>query len=71
MLLFGAQTPSHHARRVYEQASTFDEAVKLFSTGDLIDEVYYIVGGAAPGGISSQATLHRLPPHRRERFTPK
>ena len=48
-LLTGAQTPSHHARRVFDQAGTFDEAVKLFSTGDLIDEVYYIVGGAAPG----------------------
>ena len=34
---------------VVKQASTFDEAVKLFSTGDLIDEIYYIVGGAAPG----------------------
>ena len=49
MLLTGAQTPSHHARRVFEQADSFDKAVKLFSAGDLIDEVYYIVGGAGPG----------------------
>ena len=47
MLLTGAQTPSHHARRVFEQASTFNQAVKLFSTGDLIDE---IVSACTPSG---------------------
>ena len=43
MLLTGAQTPSHHARRVFEQASTYTEAVKLFSTGDLIDEIVSVL----------------------------
>jgi N-acylethanolamine-hydrolysing acid amidase len=60
MVLTGAETPSHHARRVFDRAATFEEAVKLFSTGDLIDEVYYIVGGAAPreGAIITRDRLN-------------
>ena len=49
MLLTGAQTPGQHARRVFEQADSFERAITLFSQGDLVDEVYYIVGGVRPG----------------------
>lgn len=49
MLLTGAQTPGQHARRVFEQADDFDSALKMFESTDLVDEVYYIVGGARPG----------------------
>jgi hypothetical protein len=38
MLLTGAQTPGQHARRVFEQASSFEQALKLFASGDLVDE---------------------------------
>ena len=38
MLLTGAQTPGQHARRVFEQASSFEQALKLFASGCLVDE---------------------------------
>eukprot|EP01052_Picozoa_sp_SAG31_P049253 SAG31_NODE_10694_length_1109_cov_1.007921_1_plen_245_part_00 len=49
MLLTGAQTPGQHARRVFERAHTFDDAIKLFESSVLVDEVYYIVGGVKAG----------------------
>ena len=49
MLLTGAQTPGQHARRVFEQAPDYASAIAMFEKTDLVDEVYYIVGGAKAG----------------------
>ncbi|GMI05306.1 hypothetical protein TrVE_jg1157 [Triparma verrucosa] len=48
-LAFGAMTPCQHSRYVMETATNYDEAVHLFETGHLIDDGYFIVGGASPG----------------------
>ncbi|GMI48471.1 hypothetical protein TrCOL_g6674 [Triparma columacea] len=45
----GAMTPCQHSRYVMETATDFDSAVALFETGNLIDDGYFIVGGAKDG----------------------
>eukprot|EP01065_Artemidia_motanka_P049427 TRINITY_DN8189_c0_g1_i1.p1 TRINITY_DN8189_c0_g1~~TRINITY_DN8189_c0_g1_i1.p1 ORF type:complete len:427 (+),score=166.66 TRINITY_DN8189_c0_g1_i1:339-1619(+) len=49
MLLHGGQTPTQHARHVMETATSYDDAVNKFATGDLIDPMYFIVSGASRG----------------------
>jgi len=48
-LALGAMTPSQHARIVLETATDFNDAVTKFQSGDLVDDVYYIVAGAQSG----------------------
>jgi hypothetical protein len=69
-LLTGAQTPGQHARRVFETAKDFPEAIEMFKTTDLVDEVYYIVGGVSSGEGAvvtrdrvGTANVWRLPTH--------
>jgi N-acylethanolamine-hydrolysing acid amidase len=45
----GAMTPCQHSRTVMEAATDFADAVALFESGDLIDDGYFIVGGASDG----------------------
>jgi len=45
----GAMTPCQHSRYVMETATDFASAVNLFETGNLIDDGYFIVGGAKDG----------------------
>ena len=49
MLADGGQTPSQHARVVFESETNFEDAVKAFSDAPLVDPVYYIIGGATSG----------------------
>lgn len=42
----GTMTPAQHLRKTLETATTFDEALHGVSTGTLVDDVYYIVGGS-------------------------
>ena len=44
----GAMTPCQHSRVVMENSNNFDEALANFGSGDLIDDGYFIVGGARP-----------------------
>lgn len=39
----GALTPTQHARRVLETATSFVEAVKAFSVGDIVNPAYMIL----------------------------
>jgi len=50
-LLHKSLTPSQHLRMTLqsEDSSTFDTAVKMLSTGHLIDQNYFIVGGVQKG----------------------
>jgi hypothetical protein len=45
-MLQGGQTPAQHARRAFETSVSFAQAVTWFDTGNLVNDVYYIVGGA-------------------------
>ena len=49
MLLKKSKTPTQHMRAVLQTASDFSSAVTALSSSPLIDQGYYIVGGAAPG----------------------
>lgn len=44
-----AMTPAQHMRKAFETATDFASGVEALKTGDLIDEVYYVVGGASTG----------------------
>eukprot|EP00944_MAST-04C_sp_MAST-4C-sp1_P006395 g6395.t1 len=50
-LLHKSLTPSQHLRMVLqsEDSSTFESAINMLSTGSLIDQNYYIVGGVRKG----------------------
>eukprot|EP00618_Florenciella_parvula_P017955 CAMPEP_0119509216 /NCGR_PEP_ID=MMETSP1344-20130328/28571_1 /TAXON_ID=236787 /ORGANISM="Florenciella parvula, Strain CCMP2471" /LENGTH=430 /DNA_ID=CAMNT_0007546029 /DNA_START=81 /DNA_END=1373 /DNA_ORIENTATION=- len=48
-LAAGAMTPCQHSRTVMEAATDFASAVSLFESGNLVDDGYFIVGGAADG----------------------
>lgn len=50
-LLHKASTPAQHLRSVLENpaATDFESAISLISTGDLIDEGYFTVGGVRAG----------------------
>jgi len=48
-LLHKAMTPAQHMRYAFEQATSFDTLVSTLSAGDLIDDIYYTVGGGAKG----------------------
>jgi len=56
-LAFGAMTPCQHSRTVMESATDFASAVSLFESGNLIDDGYFIVGGAklGEGAVVSRA----------------
>ncbi len=49
LLFQQAMTPEQHLRRAFESQSDFPSALKNLSYGPLVNEVYYIVGGAKPG----------------------
>lgn len=51
MLLKKSKTPAQHLRAVLasESATDFSSALTALSSSPLIDQIYYIVGGAAPG----------------------
>ena len=62
MLAQGGGTPAQHARRVFENADNFTHAVTLFDSGDLVNDVYYIVGGTKRNeGVV--VTRNRQPPN--------
>ena len=47
MLLAGAATPAQHGRRSVDESASFEAAVAALSDGSLVDEIYYVVAGAA------------------------
>jgi hypothetical protein len=61
-LAFGAMEPCQHSRYVMETATNFEEAVHLFETGHIIDDGYFIVGGAETnqGAVVSRARNHNV-----------
>jgi hypothetical protein len=61
-LALGGMEPSQHSRTVMEAAGSFDEAVHLFETGKLLDDGYFIVGGArtGEGAVVTRARNHNV-----------
>ena len=61
-LAFGAMTPCQHSRYVMETATDYASAVHLFETGNLIDDGYFIVGGASDseGAVVTRSRNHNV-----------
>ena len=55
-LIEGSMTPCQHSRLVMENSNSFEEAVKGFETGNLINDGYFIVGGmkSSEGAVVSR-----------------
>ena len=55
-------TPCQHSRYVMETATDYASAISLFETGNLIDDGFFIVGGATSGegAVVTRARNHNV-----------
>ena len=62
MLVAGASTPAQHGRRSTDESASFDAAVAALSDTSLVDEIYYVIAGAAKweGAVISRSRAKAL-----------